>query len=169
MNARSVAVPKLNQLWSSQLHLKFAFYGLQFLARQRILLVAPVAMLTIIFVFGRWYQSDATRLIRIARTHGIEINREIISLEPLDSYSTGLGRSGHETFRVTLTQEAFHSLLKQIRESAPQNIAVDINSFGFTMEWSTACRKWASYKDNHLFVIAVKDEDHPIVEICSSW
>ncbi|GAB5517445.1 MAG: hypothetical protein Rhob2KO_51700 [Rhodopirellula baltica] len=133
------------------------------------MLIAPVAMLTIVFVFGRWYQSDATRLIRIARTHGIEINREIISLEPLDSYSTGLGRSGHETFRVTLTQEAFHSLLKQIRESAPQNIAVDINSFGFTMEWSTACRKWASYQDNHLFVIAVKDEDHPIVELCSSW
>lgn len=139
------------------------------MTRKSILLISPIVTLAIILVWGRWYHSDTARVIRIARTHGIEMNRAIVSLEPLDSYSTALGRSGHGTFRVTLTQDAFRSLLKQIQGSEPSHMAADLGSFGFTMEWNTASHKWASYKDNHLFVIAVKDETQPIVELCSSW
>lgn len=76
------------------LHVNLTEKWRRLVTRKSILLISPIVTLAIILVWGRWYHSDTARVIRIARTHGIEMNRAIVSLEPLDSYSTALGAAG---------------------------------------------------------------------------
>lgn len=126
-------------------------------------------LLCLAFAWLFYSFTDAVRIVRIARSHGIEMGGTIVTLEPLGRSSSDLGNSGHETYRVTLTHEGFQSVLSQIRQLDSRHAFVELKSFGFTTDWSGASQIWASVRGNKLFVVAIVDENVPVIELCSAW
>jgi hypothetical protein len=126
-------------------------------------------LLCLAFAWFFYSFTDAVRIVRIARSHGIEMGGTIVTLEPLDRSSSDLGNSAHETYRITLTQEGFQSILSQIRKLDSRYEEVELKSFGFTTDWSGASHSWVSVRGNNLFVIAIVDENVPVIELCSAW
>lgn len=126
-------------------------------------------LLCMTLAWAAHFFSGRARIVRVARDHGIEMGGAIVTLELLDSSTTTLGNSGHETYRVAMTENGFQSVLSQIRQAGTRDTLVDLESFGFTSDSSDVSHCWVSDNGGNLFVIVITKEALPVIELCSAW
>lgn len=114
--------------------------------------------------------SNSSYVARVLAIHDIHIRGEIASAIVLSEDSSDLGRSGHKTVRLLLTDVGFDKLLQRISRSdgPPSHSTQTISGFGNTMTSASASHTYFSQLDGELLVIFA-DEASKTAEVVIAW